>query len=457
MGNQQTEQINIQDEAVKKASLMVLGSFVSDGQPLSQRTGEEAVTIARGIIPSGEYFLNPFHGQLWDWILELHSTNSPLSLVSLASHMANIGELGGKFPSAAWVELMDSVDDAEHAADSIEFYCQEVARAFMSRTTHAKLSEMTAEVAKGNLDLDQVEASIHSLKELKTHADDFEPMKMGGVLGEVLKEQELNHSNPGIKGAVTGFGILDRHLGGLQSQQFIIIAARPSQGKTALACNMVAGLCKGSHKSLFISLEMTRVQLGNRLVAGEASTTYAKASFEEQPSAGEHHRITNAMKDMNTWAMDIYDPPTATVAGVCAKIREAGRKGYDTVFVDYIGLIRPDSKEQRESRYMLITEASTQLKAAARASGVCVVCLCQLRRESERSDKPKLSDLRESGQLEQDADAVILIHRPDRDMDTIDEQGQLLIAKNRNGPTGMIHVNFNRETMMFREGQFGDN
>ena len=453
----QTEQINVRDEGLKKSSLMVLASFASDGQPLSKRSGEEAVTIARGLISSGEYFPNPLHGKLWDWILELHSTNSPLNLVSLASHMANIGELGGKFPSSAWAELMDAVDSAEIAADNIEWYCQEVNRAFMARTTHAKLTEMTAGVAKGNLDLDQVEASIHSLKELKTHADDFEPMKMGGVLSEVLKEQESNHSNPGIKGATTGFDVMDKHLGGLQSQQFIIIAARPSQGKTALACNMVAGLCKTSHKSLFISLEMTRVQLGNRLVAGEASTTYAKASFEEQPTTGEHHRITRAMKDMNTWAMDIYDPPTATVAGVCAKIREAGRKGYDAVFVDYIGLIRPDSKEQRESRYMLITEASTQLKAAARASGVCVVCLAQLRRESERSDKPKLSDLRESGQLEQDADAVVLIHRPDRDMDTIDEQGQLLIAKNRNGPTGMIHVNFNRETMMFREGQFGDN
>jgi len=454
MGKQQTEQLLIQDEALKKASLMVLGSFVSDGQPLSERTGEEAVTIARSIVPSGEYFLNPFHGKLWDWILELHATNRPLSLVSLASHMADVGELGDTFPSAAWVEMMDAVDNAEHAADSIEFYCQEVARAFMARTTHAKLTEMTDGVAKGNLDLDQVEASIHSLKELKTHADDFEPMKMGGVLGEVLEEQERNHSNPGIKGAITGFDVVDKHLGGLQSKQFIIIAARPSQGKTALACNMIAGLCKASHRSLFISLEMTRVQLGNRLVAGEANTSYAKASFEERPTTGEHHRITNAMRDMNGWQMDIYDPPTETIAGACAKIREAGRKGYDTVFIDYIGLLRPDTKEQKESRFMLITEASTQLKAAARSSGVCVVSLAQLRRESEKSDKPKLSDLRESGQLEQDADAVILVNRPDGGtLDLNNEQAELIIAKNRNGPTGFVHIIFNRESMMFSEGK----
>ena len=102
---------------------------------------------------------------------------------------------------------------------------------------------------------------------------------------------------------------------------------------------------------------------------------------------------------------------------------------------------------------MLITEASTQLKAAARGSGVCVVCLAQLRRESERSDKPKLSDLRESGQLEQDADAVILIHRPDRDADAINEGAEILIAKNRNGPTGFVRVLFNKETMQFREGE----
>ena len=452
----QIEQIDIKDESLRKASFMVLGCFCSEGQPLSEKTGEEALTIARGIIPSGKYFQNPFHGQLWDWILELHSTNKPLSLVSLAGHMVSIDELGGKFPTSAWVEMMDAIDDAEHAADHIEFYAQEVATAHIAKATHSKLSEMTTEVGKGHLDIDQVEESIYALKELKTYAKDSAPMQMGRVLKEVLTAQEINHSNPGIKGARTGFQLLDKLLGGLQRQQFVIVAARPSAGKTALACNMIAGLAANGHRSLFISLEMTRVQLGNRLVAGEANTTYAKASFEENPSVAEHHRITKAMKDMAGWGMDIYDPPTATIAGVCSKIREAGKQGFDTVFIDYIGLMRPDTKAQKESRFMLITDASTQLKAAARASGVCVVCLCQLRRESERSDKPKLSDLRESGQLEQDADAVVLIHRPDRDSDEAHERTETLIAKNRNGPTGFIKMIFDRESMQFREGVIDD-
>jgi replicative DNA helicase len=184
---------------------------------------------------------------------------------------------------------------------------------------------------------------------------------------------------------------------------------------------MIAGLSANGHRSLFISLEMTRVQLGNRLVAGVANTTYAKASFEENPSVAEHHRITKAMKDMNSWPLEIYDPPTATIAGVCSKIREAGKIGCDTVFIDYI-----------------------------------VVCLAQLRRESERSDKPKLSDLRESGQLEQDADAVALIHRPDRDSEDTHERSEILIAKNRNGPTGFIKMVFDREAMKFTESYSDD-
>jgi len=451
------EQIDIKEDSLRKASLMVLSCFCSEGLPLSGKTGDQALTIARGIVPSGEYFANPIYGQLWDWILELQTMNKPLSLVALASHMANKGELGdGKFPTHAWVEMMDAVDEAEHAADHIEFYSQEVATSHIAKTTHSKLSDITTDVGKGHLDLDQVEESIFALKELKTYAKDSAPMQMGSVLKEVLSAQEINHSSPGIKGARTGFDLVDQLLGGLQPQQFVIVAARPSAGKTALACNMIAGLSANGHRSLFISLEMTRVQLGNRLVAGVANTTYAKASFEENPSVAEHHRITKAMKDMNSWPLEIYDPPTATIAGVCSKIREAGKLGCETVFIDYIGLIRPDTKAQKESRFMLITDASTQIKAAARASGVCVVCLAQLRRESERSDKPKLSDLRESGQLEQDADAVALIHRPDRDSEDTHERSEILIAKNRNGPTGFIKMVFDREAMKFTESYSDD-
>lgn len=441
------DELNYQDEALKAAELKVLGCFAADATFKAQ-AGVEAVGKAVKILPNGSYFSNIWRGKIWDLILEMIEENIPLSLASLA---IKVGEMDEKLPSAIWSEMMDAIDSAEEAADNIEYYAKSVADKHVHRQTHQKLHNLTQGVADGSIDLDELEEGIHSLKELKQHHTD-QSKSIGTVLNELVDQQMINHQNPGIKGAKTGFEKLDQTIGGLQRQSFIIVGARPSAGKTALACNMMSGLAKNGNKSLFISLEMTSVQVSTRLIAEAAHTSYQVASYEQRPNAVEHSKITNAMKNLKEWDMEIYDPPSQTISQVCSKIREAGRNGVEVVMIDYVGLIRPDSREQRESRYMLITECSAKLKAAARAANVAVVCLAQLRRESEKNDKPKLSDLRESGQLEQDADAVILINRPQREQCTTHEDGELLVSKNRNGPTGAIDIVFNRKTMTFTEG-----
>lgn len=441
------EELNFQDEAVKAAELKVLGCFAADSNH-GAKSGEEAVSKALKIIPNGTYFSNQWRGKIWDLILEMNEEGGPLSLPALA---IKVGKEDEKLPSAIWAEMMNATDNAEEAADHIDYYAKTVADKHVHRATHEKLNTLTQGVADGSVDLEQLEEGIHSLKELKQHHAD-QSKNIGGVLNELLDHQMHNHQNPGIKGAKTGFEKIDKTLGGLQKQSFIVLGARPSAGKTALACNMMAGLAKNDYKTLFISLEMTSLQVSTRLVAEASQTSYQVASYEQLPNAVEQSRITHAMKHLKSWDLEIYDPPTQTISQVCSKIREAGRKGIEVVIVDYIGLIRPDSQEQRQSRYLLITECSAKLKAAARAANVAVVCLCQLRRESEKSEKPKMSDLRESGQLEQDADAVILIHRPEREQSIAQEDGELLVCKNRNGPTGVIDVIFNRKTMTFSEG-----
>lgn len=443
------DELNYQDEALRAAELKVLGCFAAD-ESYGDNSGENAVNKAVNIIPNGSYFSNPWRGKIWDLILEMVDEDAPLSLSALA---IKVGQMSEKLPSGIWSEIMDATDNSHEAADHIDYYAKTVADKHVHRATHQKLHSLTQGVADGTVNLDQLEEGIHSLKELKQHHAD-QSKTIGTVLNELLDQQMENHKNPGIKGAQTGFEKLDQTIGGLQKQSFIIVGARPSAGKTALACNMMSGLAQKNHKSLFISLEMTAVQVSTRLIAEAAHTSYQVASYEQRPNAVEHSKITNAMKHLKQWNMEIYDPPSQTISQVCSKIREAGRHGVEVVIIDYVGLIRPDTREQRESRYMLITECSAKLKAAARSANVAVVCLAQLRRESEKNDKPKLSDLRESGQLEQDADAVVLIHRPEREQSIAQEDGELLVSKNRNGPTGAIGVVFNRKTMTFTEGVF---
>jgi len=432
--------INVHEEALNGAELKVLGSFCAEA-------GEKALSKAIQYIPNGDYFLNNFRGQLYDLILELYQQGSPLSLSSLAIKLGD--DLKG-LPSGVWSEMMEATESADEAADHIEWYAQKVAEQHLNRKTQKKLYDLGEEVKKGSINLEQIEEGIFSLKELKVHHED-QTKNIGTVLNELLDHQMENHKNPGIKGAKTGFNMMDEYLGGLQGQAFVVLGARPSAGKTALACNFLRGLAENGHKSLFISLEMTSLQVSTRLIAEMAQTSFKVASYESMPNARTQARITYAMKTMKEWPIEIYDPPTQSISQVCAKIREAGRQGVKVVMIDYIGLIRPESPEQRQSRYMLITECSAKLKAAARAANVAVLCLCQLRRESEKNEKPKMSDLRESGQLEQDADAVVLIHRPEREMDLDMEDCGLIISKNRNGPTGMIEAHFNRKAMQFKE------
>lgn len=443
------DEFNTKDEALKQAELNVIGCFAADATH-GRRTGEEAVAKAMNYIPNGSYFSNSYRGMLWDLILLMVEEGTPLTLSGLA---IKLSEKEDKIPSHVWSEVMDATDNSEAAADHIDYYAKKVADKYFHRITHQRLYELTEEVSNGDVDIDQLEEGILSLKELKKHHSD-ESKNIGVVLNELLEHQLENHKRPGIKGATTGFHLMDKHLGGLQEQAFIVVGARPSAGKTALACNLMSGLAKNGHKTLFISLEMTSIQVSTRLIAEESKTSYQLANFEQTPTASEHARINNAMKELKNWPLEIFDPPTQTISQVCSKIREAGRNGVKVVMIDYVGLIRPESQEQRQSRYMLITECSAKLKAAARAAKVAVVCLCQLRRESEKNDRPKMSDLRESGQLEQDADAILLIHRPEREMDLDHEDCELLISKNRNGPTGGIPMTFTRRTMTFRQGEY---
>ena len=285
------------------------------------------------------------------------------------------------------------------------------------------------------------------------------------TLDKIKKLKEVGEKHTGIN---SQFGDLDDITAGFQNGDFIIIAARPSVGKTALGINLALNTstsCPGS--VAFFSLEMSAVQIGMRMVAVETGVslqTLRKGRIND----AEQSKITKAIEVLKNRKLFIDESSVLKVRDIQAKCRKLknSKDGLSIVFIDYIGLI--DSKGGEENRQQEVARISRELKAMARELNVPVIALSQLRRLPDKGDrKPRAQDLRESGALEQDADLVILIHRPDY-KDTSDEEGaavnkpqyhngiqepeniDLIIAKHRNGPSGMdVHLKFDPNTTKF--------
>ena len=285
------------------------------------------------------------------------------------------------------------------------------------------------------------------------------------TLDKIKKLKEVGERHTGIN---SQFGALDDITAGFQNGDFIIIAARPSVGKTALGINLALNTATGTSGSVaFFSLEMSAVQIGMRMVAVETGISLQNLRKGRIDNA-EQSKINKAIEVLKNKKLFIDESSVLKVRDIQAKCRKLknSKDGLSIVFIDYIGLI--DSKGGEENRQQEVARISRELKAMARELNVPVIALSQLRRLPDNDKrKPRAQDLRESGALEQDADLVILIHRPEY-KDTSDEEGvnankpkyhdgiqepeniDLIIAKHRNGPSGMdVHLKFDPNTTKF--------
>lgn len=258
--------------------------------------------------------------------------------------------------------------------------------------------------------------------------------------------------NPYVR---TGFKHLDKLLGGgMQDSGLYILAARPAMGKTTLAVSIAEYVAQTVGDVLFISLEMDNEQVTAKRIAAKARLNYqdvlSGTLLEE-----EYARVSQAVVEIGKTPLTVNAGSSATVNQIAAMAR--GHKGFQLVVIDHFSLIQTPGKRDRVQEY---TQVSNSLKRLARAIKIPVLCLAQLNRANEqRSDKrPTLSDLRETGATEQDADGVILLHRPDYyDKDAIPEKEimpvlvDVTVAKNRHGPTGKVTLSFYRQTGIFRE------
>ncbi|WP_180953297.1 replicative DNA helicase [Brevibacterium ihuae] len=391
----------------------------------------------------GEDFYKPAHETIYECILDLYARGEPADAVTVANSLSKAGALA-RIGGAAYLHtLMSSVPTAANAG----FYGTIVReRALLRRLVEAgtRIVQMGYD-AEGDTDelVNRAQSEIYQVTERRT-AEDYVLLKE--ILETTAQEIERSGDHEGdTAGVPTGFTEFDQLTNGLHPGQMIVIAARPGVGKSTLALDMVRSAAIHSNQTTVIfSLEMGRIELTMRLLSAESSIKLQDLRRGEL-TPQDWTTLASTMARINEAPLFIDDSPNMALTEIRAKCRRLKQQhDLQMVVIDYLQLM--SSGKRVESRQQEVSEFSRSLKLLAKELEVPVIALSQLNRSSEqRTDKrPMISDLRESGSIEQDADMVLLIHREDMYDKESPHAGEadIIVAKHRNGPTGDIKVAF---------------
>ncbi|MBW2109262.1 MAG: replicative DNA helicase, partial [Deltaproteobacteria bacterium] len=390
-------------------------------------------------------FYREAHGKIFTAMVELFEKSEPVDLVTLANLLKKQEQLETIGGASYLAELVDTVPMAANAMH----YAKIVQEKAILRRLIERMAAVTVRCFEDRGDVEDVldfaERSVFEISENKVKPS-FHALKE--ILEDTYKAVEDAYENKAlITGVSTGFRDLDQKTSGFQPGDLIIIAGRPSMGKTALALNIARNATHetGEPAAIF-SLEMSKEQLSLRMLSAEArvNSSRMRDGFLSQSDLAKINRAAGALYDLPVF---IDDTPAISVLEIRAKARRIMmEKGLGIVVVDYLQLMR--GRVSAERRDLEISEISRSLKALAKELNVPVIALSQLnRRVEERTNKrPVLSDLRESGAIEQDADVIIFIYREKVYNDDVEPARRLLaelnIAKQRNGPTGTVNLTF---------------
>ena len=391
----------------------------------------------------GADFYRPSHEMIHDAIIDLYGRGEPADMVTVANELQRRGELQ-RIGGAPYLHTITaSVPIAANAG-----YYGEIVRekAILRRLVDAGTRIVQFGYAgEGDVDelVDQAQAEVYQVTD-KRSSEDYAPLSeiMGGVLDEI---EAIGNREAGLYGVPTGFADLDELTNGLHAGQMIIVAARPAVGKSTIALDLCrAASIHNNLTSVFFSLEMTKSEITMRLLSAEAKVPLNHIR-NGQLSEDDWTKLARKMGEVSSAPVFIDDSPNMTMMEIRAKARRLKqRHDLRLIVIDYMQLMTSGKKV--ESRQLEVSEFSRQIKLLAKELEVPIIALSQLNRGPEqRSDKrPMLSDLRESGSLEQDADMVILLHREDlyERESTRPGEADLIVAKHRNGPTRDITVAF---------------
>ncbi|KXG74140.1 Replicative DNA helicase [Fervidicola ferrireducens] len=414
-----------------EAEQSVLGSML---------LSKEAIYVALERLKSDDFYLEA-HRTIFDIIAELHENREPVDLITVTETLRNRKML----ESVGGVTYLTTLTEVVPTPANIAQYCKIVEeKALLRRLLEAtsKILSMAYEAREDVEELlDEAERMIFGIIH-KRRVDNFHHIK-DVLLATFERIEQLYNSKGGITGVPTGFPDLDAMTSGLQPSDLILVAARPSMGKTAFALNIAQNAAIRHRIPVAIfSLEMSKEQLVQRMLCAESNVDSHKlrtGRLEED----DWPRLARAMGPLSEAPIYIDDTPGITCLEIRAKARRLkAEKGLGLVVIDYLQLIA--GRGQSENRQQEISEISRSLKALARELNVPVLALSQLSRAPDvRSDhRPVLSDLRESGSQEQDSDLVAFLYREDYYNPNTDRKNiaEVIIAKQRNGPTGKVEL-----------------
>jgi len=413
-------------------------------------------------IVSGKSFYSERHKIIYETMLELFSKSQPIDLLSLASRLKEKELLERAGGNLYLTELLGSVPSASNA----KHYAEIVQKKSMMRRLIEAAEHITSlgydEAQEMAEVLDKAEKQIFDVSNSSfTHKF----IELKEALGEAWERLDrLHKSKDNLRGLPTGFPELDNKLSGLQKSDLVILAARPSMGKTALALDIARQTAVNHQNTVGVfSLEMSSQQLVDRMLASESRVDAWKLRTGRLSVESEFEQIRDSLDRLAKAPIFIDDQPGSNILKMRAVSRRLkAEKKLSLIIVDYLQLMIPTTARANDSMVQQVTEISRSLKTLARELDIPVLALSQLSRAVEqRGGKPRLSDLRDSGSIEQDADVVMFIHREDKYKEDSEKPNiaEILIEKHRNGPTGKVELYFDDKKATFLsvdKSDFGD-
>ena len=425
-----------------------------------------------------EHFYDDINGRIFEAISKLVEKNQLADPLTLKNYFLQKDEMeligGDRY-------LIELAKNSTILSNTLE-YGKLIYDLYQRREILKLSDEITKEANSFDLDIDsseiieKAEAKLYNLSSSGEANQDFK--KFSSSLVEAINSAELAYKRDGqLSGTPTGFTDLDQLLGGFHKTDLLILAGRPSMGKTALATNIAFKMVnsksideeKRNNVVGFFSLEMSSEQLATRILAEDSGISSEKIR-RGQLNSGHFQKIVKSSQTLGELSLYIDDSPNLSISALRTRARRLKRKyGLDVIMIDYLQLIRP-SLSRPDNRVLEIAEMTRNLKALAKELSIPVLCLSQLSRQVEQRDdkRPQLSDLRESGAIEQDADVVMFIYREEyyaerkeptpgtedyqkwqEKMSKIHNVAEVLVAKQRHGPIGKVNLHFEGSTTKF--------
>jgi replicative DNA helicase len=395
-------------------------------------------------------FYRGAHGTIYAALRNLFARGEPVDLVAAVDLLRKDGSLeqvGGQLYLADLLNVVPTPAGAAH-------YARIVADAALRRRLIGAAADiMDLAYRSGDGADDIADGAEQRIYDVARREDADETAILRDLVDRAMQDLEsIQNRESAYTGLPTGFRDIDDLTSGLQPGNLVVVAARPGVGKSSLAMNMARNVAVAGHAVAVFSLEMSRYEIGMRLLCAEARVPWDRIR-NKRVGPEDWTNVVQAAEVLHDAPLHIVDAGNVNIVDIRAKARRmrSGRQGLDMIIVDYLQLMTSPNARRPDSRQQEVAEISRNLKLLAKELRIPVVALSQLNRNPEaRADKrPQLSDLRESGAIEQDSDVVMFIHRDDNDPEK-KRDAELIVAKHRNGPTGSLRLNFEPSLTQFR-------